>query len=301
MFTRRMIRMKAMQYLYAFFAQKRLVLPTWCKHEAWQKLSKQFAEDVAVVHEIKIELLHLLLLWGDLDEAHEAESLKPAVRHLNSNLFLQKLCAHPTFVKLSKEQPPLWSKASMQRWYYDSVQEAPLLLAYKNSPTKSLEEDLILMKKLVKKHIFSNRRLQADITKHYLGWSVDKQMVNPFMLSFIKKIGHEDATSFAWCQHSSFEQEEAFYRRLVTAVLDKGDFVERKINEQIVNWDRERLILLDAILIKMGVVEALFLNDISPSVAINEYVEIAKLYSTPKSHQFVHGLLNTIIQDANKV
>ena len=85
-----------------------------------------------------------------------------------------------------------------------------------------------------------------------------------------------------------------FAKSLITTVLDKNEHLESFIFPKLKNWDAERIAALDMIIMKMGVAEFLYFETIPPKVTINEYIDIAKEYSTQQSGQFVNGILDNI-------
>jgi transcription antitermination protein NusB len=85
-----------------------------------------------------------------------------------------------------------------------------------------------------------------------------------------------------------------FARELLKTVLEKQEHLETYIFPKLKNWDAERIAALDMILMKMGVAEFLYFETIPPKVTINEYIELAKDYSTQQSGQFINGILDSI-------
>ncbi|MEI2739643.1 MAG: transcription antitermination factor NusB [Chitinophagaceae bacterium] len=88
--------------------------------------------------------------------------------------------------------------------------------------------------------------------------------------------------------------KEQFAKDLLQAVLDKSEHLQSLIIPKLKNWDPERIALLDMIMMKMGVAEFLYFETIPPKVTINEYIDLAKDYSTQQSGQFVNGILDNI-------
>ena len=88
--------------------------------------------------------------------------------------------------------------------------------------------------------------------------------------------------------------KEQFAKSLLQTVLEKDEHLQSLIVPKLKNWDPERIALLDMILMKMGVSEFLYFETIPPKVTINEYIDLAKEYSTQQSGQFVNGILDNI-------
>jgi N utilization substance protein B len=113
-------------------------------------------------------------------------------------------------------------------------------------------------------------------------------MMNQLMLSYLQKPGaynlQEMITTEKW----------EFGKNLLTTSLEKRDFAHELIKPKLKNWDAERIAILDMLLMEMGVCELLYFETIPTKVTINEYIDIAKAYSTPQSGQFVNGILDNI-------
>jgi N utilization substance protein B len=85
-----------------------------------------------------------------------------------------------------------------------------------------------------------------------------------------------------------------FARDLLRTTLEKKEFCSTLINPKLKNWDADRIAVLDMILMRMGLCELLFFETIPTKVTINEYIDLAKAYSTPQSGHFVNGILDNI-------
>jgi len=95
-------------------------------------------------------------------------------------------------------------------------------------------------------------------------------------------------------------EAHAFARELVRQVVEHQDEIDNIIKKKVANWEFSRIAVVDRILLKVGICEFLYFPDIPPKVTINEAIEIAKLYSTEKSGQFVNGVLDSVLIDLRK-
>jgi N utilization substance protein B len=91
--------------------------------------------------------------------------------------------------------------------------------------------------------------------------------------------------------------KQQFAESLLQTVQEKGEYLQELIIPKLKNWDPERIALLDMLMMKMGVAEFLYFETIPPKVTINEYIDLAKEYSTQQSGQFVNGILDNIHKD----
>ena len=95
----------------------------------------------------------------------------------------------------------------------------------------------------------------------------------------------------------SHPEAQAFAEKLIRAVVDHQEEIDSTIKRKVTNWEFNRIAIIDRILIRMGICEFLFFEEIPPKVSIDEAIEIAKRYSTEKSGQFINGVLDSILAD----
>ncbi len=92
----------------------------------------------------------------------------------------------------------------------------------------------------------------------------------------------------------------AFAKELVRATISKADEIDEIIKSKVANWDFGRIALLDRLILRMAICELMYFTDIPPKVTMNEAIELAKLFSTEKSGQFVNGVLDAVVEDLKK-
>lgn len=133
-----------------------------------------------------------------------------------------------------------------------------------------------------------NENFISHLEEHFINWDDDAEMMQALVLNYLSKPGVQ---SF----HDILSKEKwDFARTLLTTVLDKSEQTLELIKPKLNNWDADRIAALDLILLQMGVCEFLYFETIPTKVTINEYIDLAKAYSTPQSGQFVNGLLDNI-------
>ena len=151
---------------------------------------------------------------------------------------------------------------------------------------KKTEKDIIIF-------IFTNLMLPNEnfiqhLEEHFSNWDDDAEMMDQLMMNCLNK-----PASYNLQQMISAEKW-TFAKTLLQTVLDKKDYALELIKPKLKNWDAERIATLDMILMQMGVCELLYFETRPPKVTINEYIDLAKDYSTPQSGQFVNGILDNI-------
>lgn len=157
-------------------------------------------------------------------------------------------------------------------------------------------EDQAREKKSEKKmldFIFCNLMLPNDnfishVEEHFINWDDDGEMMQTLVLNFLNRPGQQ---SF----HDILSKEKwDFAKKLLDTVLEKEEYTLQLIKPKLNNWDADRIAALDLIILRMGVCEFLYFDTIPTKVTINEYIDLAKDYSTVQSGQFVNGLLDNI-------
>ena len=149
------------------------------------------------------------------------------------------------------------------------------------------------MEKEMLEFIFTNLMLPDEdfishVEEHFIHWDDDAEMMNQLVLNFLHK-----PTNVNFTEILSKEKWE-FAKTLLQTVLDKKEICLELIKPKLKNWDADRIAALDLIILQMGVCEFLFFETIPTKVTINEYIDLAKGYSTVQSGQFVNGLLDNI-------
>ena len=139
-----------------------------------------------------------------------------------------------------------------------------------------------------------NELFTSFVEEHFNNWDDDGEMMNLLVLNFIGKPAGADL------QQLVSREKWQFAKDLLETCLNKKELTMEYIKPKLKNWDAERIAALDMILMRMGVCEFLFFETIPPKVTINEYIDLAKDYSTPQSGHFVNGILDNIHKDLVK-
>ena len=124
--------------------------------------------------------------------------------------------------------------------------------------------------------------------EHFINWDDDAEMMNVLVQNFLQKPG-----TYNFNEIVSKEKWD-FAKTLLETTLDKKEVSMELLKPKLKNWDAERIAALDLIIIQMGISEFLFFETIPTKVTINEYIDLAKDYSTPQSGQFINGILDNI-------
>ncbi len=136
--------------------------------------------------------------------------------------------------------------------------------------------------------MLGNDDFVSHIEENFINWDDDGEMVIQLLEGYIQKPGNIDFNKML------SDDKELFAKSLLNTVIEKDEHLQSLIIPKLKNWDPERIAVLDMVMMKMGVAEFLYFETIPPKVTINEYIDLAKEYSTQQSGQFVNGILDNI-------
>ncbi len=257
-------------------------------------LRKKFEES----HQLFLYLFYVLteiMRYAEKDASVRAGKNLPSKEDLEVNIkisgndLLWKILESPSF-KTGTEKFDLYYPATsaMVKKVYRELAESPIYIDYikEASRNKPGEKDII-------KYIFTDLMLPNDdvisvVEEYFTNWEDDADMMYKLILNCLQKTGNFSYEAFITSEKLEFGET------LLLTVLEKNIFLKDMITPKLKNWDVERIAALDMILMQMGVAEFLFFESIPTKVTINEYIDIAKEYSTPQSGHFINGILDNI-------
>jgi len=177
------------------------------------------------------------------------------------------------------------------RKIYLELVTTPEYELYIHAESREYKQEKAILEFIYTNLLIGKEEFTSHLEEIFNNWDDDCEMVHQLVQQYLAKPG-----SFNFQQMVSPEKMD-FAKSLLNAVLDKGDITLEMIKPKLKNWDPERIATLDMILMQMGVCELLYFETIPPKVTINEYIDLAKEYSTPQSGQFVNGILDNIHKD----
>ena len=307
MLNRRILRIKAFKVLYSYAENRTMTL-------------REALADLDTSCEATRDLyLYMLSIAGPLtaEAARRTEAashkFNPTEEELHPNLkFVRNalaplLAEDPDFQKLLERKKLSWDQDdALVHDLYETVKTRPYYAAYMADPEVSLAQDVRLFKKVFETEFEDNDALWQILEDRSIYWTDDL----PYALTHVIRSLDEIARTGRWefpplyqsdilaAQGKPVDSDSDFVRRLLTASFGRfGEYFD-KVAGSVRGWDRDRLFTTDIVLIAMGLAEAETFPEIPVKVTINEYVEISKYYSTPKSRSFVNGLLDRLIKES---
>lgn len=301
MINRVLIRLKIVQIVYAYYQNGGKNLDT-AEKELFFSLSKAYDLynylQLLMVEVTKQANKRLNAAKNKL--VPTKEELFPNTKFVE-NRFIAQLEVNKQLLEFSNNQKKTWeNEADFVKTLCDKILESDIYKEYMASETSSYEEDRELWRKLYKNIIFNNIELDQVLEDQSLYWNDDKEIVDTFVLKTIKRFDEKNGAKQELLPEFKDEEDQDFARRLFRRTILNADYYRHLISENTKNWDLDRVAFMDVVIMQIALAEILSFPNIPVSVSLNEYVEIAKLYSTPKSGGFINGTLDGIVNSLKK-
>lgn len=295
MLNRRILRIKAFKVLYAYAENPDLTLK-----EALGSLEAS-CEATRDLYLYMLEVIPALTQEAARRTEAARTKFNPTQEELHPNLkFVRNGIAalleqDPDFQKLVDKKKLSWEQNdAFVHTLYETLKTRPYYQAYMQDPEQSLAKDAALWKQVFENEFEDDETLWAILEDLSIHWSDDL----PYVLGCVVRSLEEMGRTGRWTYPPLYQSDaHEFIRSLLTAAYGRYAEYYDLIAGSVSKWDQDRLYTTDIVLISMGLAEAETCPDIPLRVTINEYVEISKYYSTPKSRGFVNGLLDRLIKD----
>ena len=296
MISRRNIRVKVMQTLYsAETAQGEMK-----SGEPSDILQKHFNQTRGLLTYL-VYVLTEIARYAETDARQKASKHLPTEADLNINIkltgneLLWKLLEDPSYQKAVKEdKPELQADKEQIKKLYLQLAATKEYKEYIAEQSRDSKSEKAMLEFILGTLMLPNENFVAQVEESYTNWDDDCEVINQLILSYLQKPG-----AFNFMEIIS-KDKIVFAKELLLTVFDKREVTMDLIKPKLKNWDPDRIAVLDMILMQMGVCEFLYFETIPPKVTINEYIDLAKEYSTPQSGQFVNGILDNIHKDLLK-
>ena len=244
---------------------------------------------------------YLIYFVTEVARYAETDSLRRASKHLpteqdlqvntkiSGNTILWQILEEASFKSAVKDLQILQvTDEEMIRKIYQELTNSEEYKAYINPASRNKKDEKDILTFIFSNLMLPNEVFISHIEEFFIHWDDDAEMMNQMVLNFLQKPATYDFRDII-----SKEKRE-FGLGLLRTSIEKKDFCLELIKPKLKNWDADRIAMLDMILMRMGVCELLYFETIPTKVSINEYIDLAKEYSTPQSGQFVNGILDNI-------
>jgi len=294
MINRELIRIKVVQLTYAYYqngskniesAEKELMFSLSKAYDLYNIL---LALIVGITHESR---RHLEVAQSRAQrEGTEMPSQKFAY-----NRFALQLEENRMLNEFMESQKKNWNdEPEFLKKIYTQITESQIYKDYMASDEDSYAADREVWRKIYRALIENNTNLDALLEEQSLYWNDDKEIVDTFVIKTIKRFNESNQATQELLPEYDSEDDKDYARKLFRATIINADVYQRYMSEASRNWDFSRLAYMDIVIMQIAIAEMLTFPSIPINVTINEYVELAKLYSTPRSAAYINGMLDGI-------
>ena len=295
MLTRRQLRLKVMEVVYAY--EKSIEKDTDFQLNYFLNSNKKFYHlYITILSIFRSIYVHSVQCNDQNSKKFLKDETNLFYLKFSKNTFLKKLSFDKVLenqivefkIDIFEKHPEylisLWKK----------IEESKLFSDYINNKDHSFEKDKFFTVNLFKKIIALDDKLYEFFEDTEISWINDLPLVNSLVLNTFKKIQKRSRKSPLLIKLYKNDEDAEFGVKLIKDIIFNNDMLMVEIDKATSNWDNERIAQIDLILLKMCLTEFLFFNSIPVKVSINEYLELAKEYSSPKSNIFINGIMDTI-------
>ncbi|MFL5753994.1 MAG: transcription antitermination factor NusB [Bacteroidia bacterium] len=300
MVNRRFLRIKAMQALYSFFQSEKNDLG---------KTEKELLLNIEKIYDLYIYIFSLLLEMhhsAKLQMEDARHKMLPSQEDLNPNKKLIEnsvLAALADNQQLNKEitnRKISWQNdLDLVRKVLNDVRQSEEYKSYMTSGKSDVSEDKDFIASVMANIIAEHELLNYWLEEHNIHWADDVYIAFTTVIRSIENADAKGKITLVPLYKDPVE-DKLFVRELLTKCVIHNEEYEQMISEKTKNWEVERIALMDVLLMKMALTEIMCFESIPVKVSLNEYIELSKQYSTPKSKMFINGILDKIVLDLKK-
>lgn len=300
MFNRRFLRVKVFQSIYAFKQDEGASRAIYEKNLV-KNLDKSYE---LYLYLISFSLEYKFFAEKELEAQQSrhypnAETIALLQAFINNKVIAQFERTESLKIKLRDYKVKFHNASDTLRNVFLLTKEMPIFVDYAKLSNPSIEEDKNILLALYEELIADNEFFNFFVEENYANWEDDMVMVTQALQKTI--MGHKNGgADFQTSFFKDKEEDLRFAKDLFYKTLENEDEFTSLISAKAQNWESDRIAMIDLLLMKMALCELMYFSQIPVKVTINEYLELAKLYSTPQSHGFINGLLDKIQIDLQK-
>lgn len=294
MINRKLIRVKIVQLTYAYYQNG---------HHNMDTAEKELLFSLSKAYDLYNYLLGLIVAITQEERRRvdiatrraEREGTETPSQRFGFNKFATQLEENKQLNLFMEDKKMSWENdVEAVRKLCDQIEQSPLYQEYMMSDAEDYETDRELWRRIYRTLIQGNEDLDAILEEKSLYWNDDKEIVDTFVLKTIKRFDPANKADQELLPEYDDTEDREYALKLFRSTILNADTYQRYMSETSRNWIFSRLAYMDVVLMQIAIAEMLTFPNIPISVTINEYVDLAKLYSTPKSGGYINGMLDAI-------
>ncbi len=300
MLNRRYLRIKVMQALYTYFQSHNHDVPKG-ENELLRSIDKVY-DLYLLLLQFLIELKGVAVIIADEGKNKRlpsSEDLNPNLRFIENPILLE-LENNPALTAALRERKLNWSgQMEIIRRSFLAIKGSEEFEEYMSAPMVTYDMHREILVHVFKQYVADSDSVDSFLEERSLHWPNDLNMaVAPMIIKTLETFQSEGGKDFHLMPLFKDPADDKqfvvdLYRK--TIIHDKDS--EQMIGDKTKNWEVERIAMMDVLLMKMAIAELMHFQNIPVKVSLNEYIEISKLYSTPKSKVFINGILDKLVLD----
>lgn len=298
MINRILIRIRVIQIVYAWYQNRDKDL---------NQVERELLLGLQKSYDLYYYLLKLMIEITDLHEKRVStklnkflptqEDLNPNM-HIVNNQFINQLRGNTMFIDYITERPMSWeSNFNFVRGLLDNILDSDTYKDYSQLEKPTYKDDKEFWRKIFKTFIHRNEELDDILEDESIFWNDDIEIVQSFVLKTIKQFNKSEGEEQALLPMFNDEEDREYAIKLLRETLENGKKYREQITKNADNWDFERIAYMDVVIMQVAMAELYEFPNIPIKVTLNEYIDLAKSYSTPKSSTFINGVLDAIVTE----
>ena len=301
MINRILIRIRVIQIVYAWYQNRDKDL---------RQVERELLLGLQKSYDLYYYLLKLMIEITDLHEKRvnsnlnkflpTSEDLNPKM-HIVNNQFIEQLRGNRMFINYITERPMSWeSNFNFVKGILDNILESDIYKEYAQLEKPTYKDDKEFWRKVFRSFIHRNETLDDILDDESIFWKDDIEIVQSFVLKTIKQFTKSEGEDQPLLPMFNDEEDREYATKLLRETLVNGKDYREQITKNADNWDFERIAFMDVVIMQVAMAELYEFSTIPIKVTLNEYIDLAKAYSTPKSSTFINGVLDSIVKDLKK-
>lgn len=301
MVSRRLLRIKVLQICYAYFK---------ASEQSINQAEKELFFSIQKSYDLYHYLLLLILDIADFAQSRidlakqkripTSEDLNPNTKFIDNRL-IKTLSENQDLKKYLNDQKLSWvNHPELIKNLYNFIRESEVYTKYMNSGVNGFNEDKKFISDLYSKVIINYEPLYQILEEQSIFWNDDIEFVIGMIIKTIRSFKASNNGEEKLMPLFKNEEDRDFVKRLFRKSILNHKEYEGLISKYIKNWDVERVAFMDIVVMSLAVTEMVEFSEIPIKVSLDEYIEIAKFYSTQKSNVFINGILDRLVEHLKK-
>jgi transcription antitermination protein NusB len=297
MLNRRHLRVKVLQSLYAYYQSNNEDLAVGEKELLFgiDKIRDLFLYQLSLLNELLTE--EERIIEENLSKHLPTnEDLHPKRRFLDNKCLLL-IAGNKDFLKASREKGIGWQiEKELIRKLMLTIRDQNYYKTYVSAEETDLRDDTRFVIAMLNKSILPFEPLHSFYEEKSIYWLDDWELVNKTIIKMLKLCAESGGELVIPGLYKDISDRQFAIELFKRTIVNQADF-DKIISAKTKNWDMERIALMDVIIMQMAISEILKFPEIPVKVSLNEYIELSKMYSTPRSNIFVNGVLDKLVDD----